>query len=232
MFIMINVIRIAVKFDEQPSLIFLDNYSDKLITAVDDYCNHKERSYITEAPSAQQVEKKDFTYRWEIEVRGCDVYPKELFECIDTIRGGKVQFVDVRDKKYDPRFNNCNVGYYWTNEGSTWFHDSKTGYVDPYYDFHINGSVGYTIVHIPSYALTHEHSFRGKDYEESGQTFMWRCTASYDNFMKATTLEDAIEEFEQLYKDKLWETLKARTKSLNEALDNCTSFKTYLESKG
>jgi hypothetical protein len=40
---MINVIRIAVKFDEQPSLIFLDNYSDKLITAVDDYCDHKRK---------------------------------------------------------------------------------------------------------------------------------------------------------------------------------------------
>lgn len=47
---MINIIRIAVKFDNEPSLIFLDMYSNSLITAVDDYCNNRQRSFITEEP--------------------------------------------------------------------------------------------------------------------------------------------------------------------------------------
>lgn len=229
---MINVIRVCVSYYENPTEEQLENYSDRIVAAVDDYCNNRQRSFIINRPSEERIKAKAYNYEWEIEVGDCSVNAHDLFDIVNPLSlGGKVLLVDVRDKKYDPKYNNCNVGYYWTNEGSTWFHDSKEGYVDPYYDFHINGNVAYTIIHIPSYASRHEYSFRGEDFEKSGQTYMWRCTTSYDNFMKATTLEDAIEEFEQLYKDKLWETLKARTRSLNDALDNCTSFNAYLESK-
>ena len=228
---MINVIRIDVKFDDQPSTNFLDSYSDELISMVDDYCNYRERSYITEAPSPEMIEKKAFIYTWEIEVADCRAYPKEIFDIVTSIAGGKVLLVDVRDKKYDPRYNNCNVGYKWTNEGSVWFRDSKECYVDPYYDFHINGSITYTIIHIPSYALRHKYSFKGEEFEKSGKTFMWRCTASYDNFMKATTLEEAIKEFEALYRKKLWETVEARKKSLTEAVDTFAAFDEYLWNK-
>lgn len=225
---MINIIRIAVKFDSKPSLIFIDNYSNSLITAVDDYCNNRQRSYITEEPSKEQKDKGDFVYRWEIEVGDCSVNAHELFDVVNPIPGGKVLLVDVRDKQYDPKYNNSNVGYYWTNEGSTWYHDSQEGYIDPYYDFHVNGHVEYTIVHVPSYALRHEYPrHSAEEYENSGKTYMWQCVSSWNNWMKATTLEDAIEEFEEMYKKMLWQSVEGHKKSLDEAIDAFVSFDKY-----
>ena len=170
---MINIIRIAVRFDHEPSLIFLDMYSNSLITAVDDYCDNRQRSFITEEPSKEQKDRGDFVYRWEIEVGGCSVNAHDLFDIVNPIPGGKVLLVDVRDKKYDPNYNNCNVGYYWTNEGSTWYHDSVEGYKDPNWEFIVNGHAEYRITHIPTYAskLTFE---RDKNYYiDKGATWMW-----------------------------------------------------------
>ena len=223
---MINIIRIAVRFDSKPSLIFIDMYSNSLITAVDDYCNNRRRSYITEEPSKEQKDKGDFVYRWEIEVDDCSVDAHELFDIVNPVPGGKVLLVDVRDKKYDPKYNNSNVGYYWTNEGSTWYHDSERGYKDPFYRFHVNGHEEYRIVYLPHYVNEYSYNALRKAVEE-GVKFSWECTGSWNNWMKATTLEDAIEEFEEMYKQELWESIEGYKKSLDKATDAFREFDKY-----
>ena len=224
---MINIIRIAVKFDNEPSLIFLDMYSNNLITAVDDYCNNRQRSFITEEPSREQKDRGDFVYRWEIEVDDCSVNVHDLFDIVNPIPGGKVLLVDARNKKYDPNYNNSNVGYYWTNEGSTRYHDSQKVYRDAIWEFHVNGHSDYRIIHIPT-QIDKLMDERSKSfYRNSGATYMWSCVSSWDNWMKATTLEEAIEEFEQIYKQKLWKSVEGCKKSLDEAIDAFASFDEY-----
>ncbi len=45
--------------------------------------------------------------------------------------------------------------------------------------------------------------------------------------MKATTLEDAIEEFEVMYKEKLWQSVEGCKKSLDNAINAFREFDTY-----
>ena len=228
---MINIIRIAVKFDNEPSLSFLDMYSNSLITAVDDYCNNRKRSFITEEPSKEQKDKGDFVYRWEIEVGDCSVNAHELFDSVKLILGGKVLLVDVRDKKYDPEYNKCNVGYYWTNEGSTWYHDSENGYRDAIWEFHVNGQSDYRIIHIPT-QIDKLMDERSKSfYRNSGATYMWSCVSSWDNWMKATTLEEAIEEFEEIYREQLWKSVEGYQKGLDRATTAFKQFDEYQRNK-
>ena len=70
-----------------------------------------------------------------------------------------------------------------------------------------------------------------KKYEKSGATWMWSCTACWDNFMKATTLEEAIEEFEQLYMEKRWQAIEGCKKSLDDAIDSFRAFDQYRKNK-
>ena len=224
---MINIIRIRVSFYDNPSEEVLDLYSDRLITAVDDYCNNRQRSFIINRPSEERIMKGDYNYDWEIEVGDCSVNAHDLFDIVNPIPGGKVLFVDVRDKKYDPNYNKSNVGYYWTNEGSTWYHDSEKGYKDAIWEFHVNGHSDYRIIHIPT-QIDKLMDERSKSfYRNSGATYMWSCVSSWDNWMKATTLEEAIEEFEQIYKQMLWKSVEGCKKSLDEAIDAFASFDEY-----
>ena len=56
---------------------------------------------------------------------------------------------------------------------------------------------------------------------------MWRCTACWDNYMKATTIKDAIEEFEVMYKEKWWQSVEGYKKSLDKATDAFREFDQY-----
>ena len=225
---MINIIRVLVSYYENPTEEQLEDYSDRIITAVDDYCNNRQRSFIINRPSEENIKVGRINYEWEIEVGDCSVNAHELFDVVNPVtRGGKLLLVDVRDKKYDPKYNNCNVGYYWTNEGSTWYHDSTTGYKDPDWEFIINGHAEYRITHIPT-KIDRMMDERTKSfYRNSGATYMWSCTACWDNWMKATTLEEAIEEFEVMYKEKLWQSVEGYKKSLDEATDAFREFDKY-----
>jgi hypothetical protein len=119
--------------------------------------------------------------------------------------------------------------YYWTNEGITAYHDGGV-YIDPYYTFHANGSDDYQIVYIPVYVekfMTRDKAY----YEKSGAKFMWRCTACWDNFMKAQTIEEAIEEFEVLYHEKLWNSIEHYQERLMSATAAFKQFNTYRREK-
>lgn len=134
-------------------------------------------------------------------------------------------FVRVRDA----RFIDTGHGIRWTNDGITAYSDSSV-YEDPMYDFHYNDFNDYQIVYIPTYA----ERFRPIDkerYEKSGAKYMWRCTACWDNFMEAETIEDAIEEFEEMYRKKLWNSVVNEQESLRQATDKFIEFDEYRSKK-
>ena len=226
---MVTTIKVVVKFADDPSTEYLDTYVDNMIELVDDYCNHKPRSFRIEAPKPEQIATGDFVYRWLIDVCNASAHAKELFNLINDITSvGNLILVNVLDHDYDIAHKN-EKGYYWTNEGETWYHDSERGYIDPYYDFHVNDYQDYSIVHIPSYLHNNDKMYpRDRQYyEKSGATFMWRCTSCWDNFMKATTIKDDIEEFEVMYKEKLWKSVEGYKKNLDKAIDAFASFDEY-----
>ena len=134
-------------------------------------------------------------------------------------------FVRVRDA----RFIDTEHGIRWTNDGITAYSDSSV-YEDPMYEFHYNDFNDYQIVYIPTYA----ERFRPIDkerYEKIGAKYMWRCTACWDNFMEAQTIEDAIEEFEKMYFEKLWNSVTSTQKELERATDRFREFYDYRSRK-
>lgn len=223
---MVTTIKVVVKFPHEPSTEYLDSYVDNMMELVDDYCNHRPRSFHIEPPAPEQIVTRDFVYRWVIDVCDASAHAEELFKLIKDITSvGKLVLVNVLDHEYDIA-HKIKVGYYWTNDGETWYHDSERAYVDAYYDFHVNDCQDYTIIHIPTYIQRMSPRDRER-YEKSGATFMWKCTACWDNFMKATTLKDAIEEFEVMYKEKLWQSVEGYKKSLDKATDAFREFDEY-----
>lgn len=226
---MVTTIKVVIKFDEEPSIEYLDSYVDNMMKLVDDYCNHRSRSFRLEPPKPEQLVTRDFVYRWIIDVCDASAHAEELFKLIKDIDCvGTLLLVNVLDHEYDIA-HKVNVGYYWTNDGETWYYDSARGYIDPYYDFHVNDYQDYSIVHIPSYLHNNDNMYpRDRQYyEQSGATFMWRCTGCWNNFMKATTIKDAIEEFEVMYKEKLWQSVEDYKKGLDRATDAFREFDTY-----
>lgn len=134
-------------------------------------------------------------------------------------------YVRVRDL----RFKDTGHGIRWVNDGITVYSDSSI-YEDPMYEFHYNNSDDYAIVYIPTYAA----KFCARDkkrYEKTGAKYMWRCTASWDNFMKSQTIDDAIEEFEAMYREKLWNSVVNEEKSLRSAIDKFRVFDEYRNKK-
>lgn len=225
---MTNIITVLVSFYDNPSQEQLDVDTTNVITTVDNYCSNSTRSYIVNSPTEEQLEKKHYNYEWEIEVDNCSVSAQELFDLLLDIsfHGGKLLLVDVKDKRYSPKLNNSNKGYYWTNEGETWYHDSEKGYRDAYWDFHVNNNVEYTVVHIPTF-VRNMNEVDKQRYLSKGYTFMWRSTCCWDMWMQATTVEDALEEFEVMYKEKLWQTIEGYKKSLDKATDAFREFDKY-----
>ena len=129
----------------------------------------------------------------------------------------------------DVRFADAGHGIRWVNDGITVYSDSSI-YEDPVYEFHYNDFNDYQIVYIPTYAA--KFCARDKErYEKTGAKYMWRCTASRDNFMKAQTIDDAIEEFEAMYREKLWNSVVSGQENLKRATDNFIEFDNYRSRK-
>lgn len=134
-------------------------------------------------------------------------------------------FVRVRDV----RFVDTGHGIHWVNDGITVYSDSSI-YEDPVYEFHYNDFNDYQIVYIPTYAA--KFCARDKErYEKTGAKYMWRCTASWGNFMKAQTIDDAIEEFEAMYREKLWNSVVNEEESLRRTIDKFRVFDEYRNKK-
>ena len=130
-------------------------------------------------------------------------------------------YVRVRDA----RFKDAGHGIRWVNDGVTAYSDSSV-YEDPIYEFRYNDYADYEIVCIPAYAA--KFCPRDKErYEKTGAKYMWRCTACWDNFMEAQTIEDAIEEFEKMYHEKLWSGVVNLQDRLRDATNKFRDFDEY-----
>lgn len=225
---MLYDISILVKYKgTQPSEEQLDRLTDNLITAVDDYCDNCERSFIIN-DSVNTVEQ-EYKYIYDVEVNANKkIDSQELFNYIADKSICPVKLVEVSEKRFNPH-QGCNADYYWTNEGMTTYHDGGT-YIDPIYEFHTPEGQNYEVVYIPIYASRFQT--RDKEhYDNSGATYMWRCPACWDNWMKATTIEDAIEEFEEIYYDKLWKRVENLQRELSDASNNFRWFIEYRKNK-
>lgn len=134
-------------------------------------------------------------------------------------------FVRVRDV----RFTDTGHGIRWVNDGITVYSDSSI-YEDPVYEFHYNDFNNYQIVYIPTYAA--KFCARDKErYEKTGAKYMWKYTGCGDNFMEAQTIDDAIEEFEAMYREKLWDSVVSEQKKLIRATDKFRAFDEYRKRK-
>lgn len=206
---MIYDINIVTRFDNKLSDIELDQLKEDIISAVDNYTGYASRSFIVE-------EKEDNRYEFDIEVttdkilRSDELYNDNMFMCT------------VVEKRFNPK-HSSNVGIFWTNEGMTTYHDGGT-YISPNYDLYVNGNNYYTIQYVP---VAIKNMYDRDKQRYNGVTYMWRCTGSWDNFMQAKTIDEAIEEFEKYYQKQLWRAVEGCRKHLEEATDNFAQFEDY-----
>ena len=129
----------------------------------------------------------------------------------------------------DARFADTGRGIRWVNDGITVYSDSSI-YEDPVYEFRDNDFNDYQIVYIPTYAA----NFCARDkerYEKTGAKYMWKYTGCGNNFMEAQTIDDAIEEFEAMYREKLWDSVVSEQKKLIRATDKFRAFDEYRKRK-
>jgi hypothetical protein len=220
----VTVIKVRVKFEAEPTQEKLDYTCDRIISRVDDFVSYRPRTFRMEQPSDEMINTGKYIYKWVINVVDAYTNCKELFDYINEEI--PLFTLDVVDHKFESSYPQK---YYWTNEGSTAYYDGGL-YVDPYYTFHANDTDDYQIVYIPAYAknkLPREKA----TYEKSGAKFMWHCTACRDNFMNAQTIEEAIEEFEEIYRNRLWNTIESAQARLTSATESFKQFDNYRRAK-
>ena len=110
---MVTTIKVLVKFETMPTEDALNTYADTMITAVDDYCNNRPRSFHLEPPKPEQIAAGDFVYRWVIDVCDASAHAKEIFKLIkDVTCVGELILVKVLDHDYDITHKN-EKGYYY-----------------------------------------------------------------------------------------------------------------------
>lgn len=203
----------------------LESKTDAIIDVIDNVTAATARSFHILYPSSQQEDRRDFTYKIVARVSTDEVQDATtLFNKINE--AVPVRLVSVIDKRFEPR---TQEGFYWTNEGSTKYSDGGT-YIDPYYVFHANGETDYKIIYIPEYTKNMYPRDR-EYYEKSGAKYMWACTACWNNFMKATSIEDAIEEFEEMYQDRLWKSIEHYRDLVSGSIDKYHDFNQYKHRK-
>lgn len=154
----------------------------------------------------------------EIDMRGHAISIASYVQTFDP-----KAFVRVRDS----RFKDIGHGIRWVNDGITAYSDSSV-YTDPYYKMYIGDRSDYEIIDVDIYAK--KLSERDKERFE-GLKFVWRCTACWDMHLKAETIDDAIEEFEEIYRDKLWSSVVNEQESLRRATDKFREFDEYRRMK-
>ena len=219
---MVTIVKARKKFDMEPTLGQLDEYVDGIMYLLDEYTNHAVRTFSIQLPTDEMLNSGNYIYTWVIKVCDAVIDSKELFDLIHETE--PLLTLDVLDHRFiQPP---PHVKYYWTNDGSTSYYDGST-YTDPYYRFHANGFDDYEIVDMEVYAR--KFAVRDKErIEKLDCKYTWRCTTSWDNPLKARTIEEAIEEFETLYREKLWKSIESLQERLVSATESFRNFDTYM----
>lgn len=175
------------------------------------------------SPSIEMIKQKQTYYIINFNCVGeanC-VTSSDIFECVHTM------YSDMMVQVRDVRFIGSDKPYYWTNDGQSTYSDGGT-YVDCEYVFHVGQEADYRVIHIPTYIKTKlrtNQSSRYKEYEN--HTFMWEATATWNNWLNATTVDDALAEFENIYYNKLVKTVHARQTSLDNSINELKQFAEY-----
>ena len=165
-------------------------------------------------PSFEKLSSGRYEYWFTAHLDEPELHATEVFDVCDKVY--PLVMVHVRDQKY---INHGDMQIGWTNDGVTAYSADRM-YADPYYRFIFDGKeTDYEVVNIKNYsgkACTDPYAM--KRYE--GKDWMWKSTGSWDNFMEAKTLDEALEEFEAYYESMCWKSIDSLRKRLDTAIDN------------
>lgn len=211
------LIKVYPEMDNSISAAEICEYQENIKRILKDKFNYDITSYKCYLKEDLSYPFVLFIIDYEKEVSSIDIfnslnefYPLVMVTVIDK------RFVAKDDKEV-----------YWTNGGDTTYHDGST-YRDPYYNFHFMGYDDYDIIYVPYYI---RNMYDNDKRRYDGMTYMWRCTGSWDNPLKATTIEEAIVEFEDYYKNTLWKCVEVSQERLADNIKNYKNFNDYLEGK-
>ena len=218
------MIEVVLKFEKNPTADEFVNIRDSVVDAVDNYCNNKEQSFHVTCSLQEDVDEGRFTYHIHILIKSeKELHSAELFELLNFVDRPPLFMVTVQES----RFCKQDAPIFWRHKGETTYRDGST-YISPDYDLYVNGNNYYTIQYVPV-AIKNMYDRDKRRYD--GVTYMWRCTSSWDNFMEAKTIDEAIEEFEQMYYDKLWTSVENLQKKLSDASHDFKQFSEYRMNK-
>lgn len=214
------MIEVVPKFDKNPTPEEFEYIRDSIVDAVDNYCNNQERSFHVTYPLQSEIDTGHFCYRIHILIKSeKELRSAALFELLNLVDKHPLVMVTVQES----RFCKKDAPIFWYHEGETTYYDGGT-YISPNYDLYVNDNNYYTIQYVPV-AIKNMYDHDKKRYD--GVTYMWRCTGSWDNFMEAKTIDEAIEEFEKYYQKRLWRAVEGCHKELEEATNNFAQFEDY-----
>ena len=214
------MIEVVPKFDKNPTAEEFENIRDSIVDEVDNYCNNQERSFHVTYPYQKDIDEGRFTYRIHILIKSeKELRSAALFELLNLVDKHPLVMVTVQESRFCKR----DAPIFWYHEGETTYWDGST-YISPNYDLYVNGNNYYTIQYVPV-AIKNMYDRDKKRYD--GVTYMWRCTGSWDNFMEAKTIDEAIDEFEKYYQKQLWKAVESSRKDLEKATDNFAQFEDY-----
>lgn len=214
------MIEVVPKFEKNPTDEEFENICDSIVDAVDNYCNNQERSFHVTFPLQKDIDEGRFTYYIHILIKSeKELRSTALFELLNLVDKHPLVMVTVQESRFCKR----DAPIFWYHEGETTYCDGST-YISPNYDLYVNGNNYYTIQYVPV-VIKNMCDRDKKRYD--GVAYMWRCTSSWNNFMEAKTIDEAIEEFEKYYQRQLWKSVEVCRKQLEEATDNFAQFEDY-----
>ena len=214
------MVEVVPKFEKNPTDEEFENICDSIVGAVDNYCNNQERSFHVTFPLQKDIDEGRFTYRIHILIKSeKEIRSAALFDLLNLVDKHPLVMVTVQESRFCKR----DAPIFWYYEGETTYWDGST-YISPNYDLYIKGNTYYTVQYVP--VVIKNMCDRDKRRYD-GVTYMWRCTGSRDNFMQATTLDEALKEFEGIYHDMLLESIENTRKSFKDAQDDFRDFVDY-----
>ena len=203
-------VEIGIKFETNPTAEEFEVVRDKLIDKIDNLPSIYEREFMTTYPAHKDIEDKNYYYRINVIFKHeCQISSADLFKMLNEIQ--PLRYVMIKETRFDKR----DSSIFWFNEGETTYYDGST-YKCPYYEFFVNGHTHYTVDYVPGKIRRYEERDK-KKYE--GVMYMWTSTGSWDNFLKAQTLDEALKEFEEFYHKICWESVERNRERLIEAED-------------
>ena len=211
-------IEIALKYDAEPQKDTFEYDCNLLVDKMKELYSDANLIGTIVMPSQEDLELRRYFYRLRIHMdTDNEISSKPLFDVLNGVC--PLALVHLRET----RFCKQDAPIYWEHEGETTYYDGST-YKSPNYDFYVNGETYYTVQYVP---LTLNRLSERDKKRYNGVTYMWRCTGSWDNFMESTTLDEALEEFENFYYKLLWDAVEANNQRLAASLNKFNTYNQY-----